>query len=220
MINVVLVDDHRVVSRGLHSFLTSFADIAIVGVANNGEELLQRLDEWLPDVAVPSVVVMDLLMPGGMDGVEATRRVRARAPHTQVVALTASTDEARLIGVLRAGAIGYVRKDADPEVLLAAVRAAAHGQSLVDPAVDGAVRQDLLRGSLPGDELSERERGVLRQLAHGRTNREIAEVLFISEETVKTHIGNILGKLHLAHRTQAVIYALKQGLISLDELQP
>lgn len=220
MIKVVLVDDHRVVSRGLHSFLTSFADIVIVGIANNGEELLQRLDEWLLDGVEPSVVVMDLLMPGGMDGVEVTRRVRTRAPHTQVVALTASTDEARMLGVLRAGAIGYVRKDADPEVLLAAVRAAARGQTMVDPAVAGAVRQDWLRGSLPGDELSEREREVLRQLAHARTNREIAEVLFISEETVKTHIGNILGKLHLAHRTQAVIYALKQGLISLDELQP
>jgi two-component system, NarL family, response regulator LiaR len=162
---------------------------------------------------------MDLLMPGGMDGVEATRRVRARAPRTQVVALTASTDEARLIGVLRAGAIGYVRKDADPELLLATVRAAARGQSMIDPAVAGVVMQNLIRGGLAGETLSERETEALRQLAHGHTNREIAEALFISEETVKSHIGNILGKLHLAHRTQAVIYALKQGLISLDELK-
>ena len=213
-IRVVLVDDHRVVSRGVQSYLESFPDIRIVGMALSGEEVLEKLDEWLPEV-----VVMDLLMPGGMDGVEATRRVRARSPHTQVVALTASTDEARLIAVLRAGAIGYVRKDADPEVLLASVRAAARGQSVIDPAVAGTVLQDLLRGGLPGDELTEREVEVLRQLAHGRTNREIAEALFIGEETVKTHIGNILSKLHLAHRTQAVIYALKQGLISLDELK-
>ncbi|MGH9837643.1 MAG: response regulator [Blastocatellia bacterium] len=213
-IQVALVDDHRVVTRGIRSYLESYPDLAIVGVAASGEELLQKLDEWLPDV-----VVMDLLMPGGMDGVEATRRVRQISPRTQVVALTASTDEARLIGVLRAGAIGYVRKDSDPELLLATVRAAARGQSMIDPAVASTVLQDLARGNVPGNELTERETGVLRQLAHGRTNREIAEALFISEETVKTHIGNILGKLHLAHRTQAAIYALKQGLVSLDELK-
>jgi len=174
---------------------------------------LARLDEWLPDV-----VVMDLLMPGGMDGVEATRRMRERWPRTQVVALTASTDDARLVGALRAGAIGYVRKDAEPELLLAAARAAARGQSMIDPAVASTVLQEMARGGLTGGELTEREIEVLRQLAHGRTNREIAEALFISEETVKTHIGNILSKLHLAHRTQAVIYAIKQGIISLDEL--
>jgi NarL family two-component system response regulator LiaR len=213
MIRVVLVDDHRVVSRGVHTYLESFGDLSVVGVATNAEELLTRLDEWAPDV-----VVMDLLMPGGMDGVEATRRVRERWPHTQVVALTASTDDARLIGTLRAGAIGYVRKDAEPELLLAAVRAAARGQSMIDPAVASTVLQEMARGGLTGGELTEREIEVLRQLAHGSTNREIAEALFISEETVKTHIGNILSKLHLAHRTQAVIYAIKQGLVSLDEL--
>jgi len=213
MIRVVLVDDHRVVSRGVHSYLESFGDLSVAGVANNAEELLTRLDEWLPDV-----IVMDLLMPGGMDGVEATRRVRERWPRTQVVALTASTDDARLVGALRAGAIGYVRKDAEPELLLAAVRAAARGQSMIDPAVASTVLQEMARGGLTGGELTEREIEVLRQLAHGNTNREIAEALFISEETVKTHIGNILSKLHLAHRTQAVIYAIKQGIISLDEL--
>ena|SRR5215813_468863 len=132
--------------------------------------------------------------------------------------LTASTDDARLVGALRAGAIGYVRKDAEPELLLAVVRAAARGQSMIDPAVASTVLQEMARGGLTGGELTEREIEVLRQLAHGRTNREIAEALFISEETVKTHIGNILSKLHLAHRTQAVIYAIKQGIISLDEL--
>jgi len=105
-----------------------------------------------------------------------------------------------------------------PELLLAAVRAAARGQSMIDPAVASSVLQEMARSGLPGGELTEREIEVLRQLTHGRANREIAEALFISEETVKTHIGNILSKLHLAHRTQAVIYALKQGLVSLDEL--
>ena len=106
-ISVVLVDDHRVVSRGVRSYLESFPDLKIAGIAANGEELLLNLDQWAPEV-----VVMDLLMPGGMDGIEATRKVRARSPRTQVVALTASVDEARMIGALRAGAIGYVRKDA------------------------------------------------------------------------------------------------------------
>lgn len=213
MIRVALVDDHRVVSRGVHSYLESFGDLSVVGVANNAEELMARLDEWLPDV-----VVMDLLMPGGMDGVEATRRVRQRWPRTQVVALTASTDDARLVGALRAGAIGYVRKDAEPEVLLAAVRAVARGQSMIDPAVASTALREMACGGLAGGELTEREIEVLRQLAHGCTNKEIAEALFIGEETVKTHIGNILGKLHLSHRTQAVIYAIKQGLVSIDDL--
>jgi len=213
MIRVVLVDDHRVVSRGVHSYLESFGDLSVVGIAANAEELLARLDEWRPDV-----VVMDLLMPGGMDGVEATRRVRQRWPQTQVVALTASIDDARLVGVLRAGGVGYVRKDAEPELLLATVRAAAKGRSMIDPAAASVVLQEMVQNSIPGSELTERETEVLRHLAHGRTNREIAEALFISEETVKTHVGNILGKLHLTHRTQAVVYALKQGLISLDEL--
>lgn len=214
MIRVVLVDDHRVVSRGVHSYLESFGDLTVVGVAANAEELLAKLDEWSPEV-----VVMDLLMPGGMDGVEATRQVRQRWPRIQVVALTASTDDARLVGSLRAGAIGYVRKDAEPEVLLAAVRAAAKGQSMIDPAVAATVLQEMVRGNAAGGELTERETDVLKQLASGKTNREIAEALFISEETVKSHIGNILSKLHLAHRTQAVIYALKQGLISMDDLK-
>jgi two-component system, NarL family, response regulator LiaR len=208
---VVLVDDHRVVSRGVRSYLESFPDIAIVGAAANGEYLLKKFDEWLPDV-----VIMDLLMPGGMDGIEATKRIRSLSPRTQVVALTASVDEARLIGVLRAGAIGYVRKDSEPEALLAAVRAAARGQSVIDPALAGNVLRDFARGQ--GNELTEREIDVLRQLARGYTNREIAEALFISEETVKSHVGNILSKLHLEHRTQALIYAIKQGLVLLDEL--
>lgn len=218
MIRVVLVDDHRVVSRGVHSYLESFNDLKVVGVAANAEELLAKLDEWSPEV-----VVMDLLMPGGMDGVEATRQVRRRWPRVQVVALTASTDDARLVGSLRAGAIGYVRKDAEPEILLAAVRAAAKNQSMIDPAVAATVLQEMARGGEAqfgqGEQLTERETEVLKQLAGGKTNREIAEALFISEETAKSHIGNILSKFHLAHRTQAVIYALKQGLISMDDLK-
>ena len=212
-LTLVLVDDHRVVRRGLRSFLESFADLTIVGEAASGETLLAELETWLPDV-----VLMDLLMPGGIDGIETTRQVRLLSPHTQVVVLTAHTDEARVVAALRAGAIGYVRKDAAPEFLLQAVRAAGRGQAMLDPAIAGSVLQDLIHGTPLGNELTERETEVLWLLAHGRTNREIAANLIVSEETVKTHVGNILSKLQMAHRTQAVIKALKQGLISLDEI--
>jgi len=213
-IRIALVDDHRVVQTGLRSYLTSFEDIEVIGTASSGEEALAKLEEWLPDV-----VAMDLSMPGGMDGIEATRKVRALSPHTQVVVLTAHTDEARVVAALRAGAIGYVRKDSEPEVLLAAVRGAARGQSVLDPAVAGSVLQDLARGGPLVETLSEREREVLAQLAHGRTNHEIAEALHVADETVKTHVGNILSKLQLNHRTQAVVYALKQGLVSLEDVE-
>ena len=129
-IRLALVDDHHVVRRGLRSYLEAFTDITIVGEASSGEEALANVEAWLPDV-----VVMDLLMPGGIDGIETTRRIRSITPHTQVVVLTAYTDDARVVGALRAGAIGYVRKDAEPEVLLAAVRAAARGRSMPDPAI-------------------------------------------------------------------------------------
>jgi len=213
-IRLVLVDDHRVVRRGLRSFLEAFPDITIVGEASSGEEVLEKVEGWLPDV-----VIMDLLMPGGIDGIEATRRIRSITPHTQVVVLTAHTDDARVLAALRAGAIGYVRKDAEPEILLTAVRAAARGQSMLDPTIAGSVLQEIVSSVKIRDDLTEREMEVLRLLAHGRTNREIAEELVVGAETVKTHVGNILAKLHLAHRTQAAIHALKRGLISLDEIE-
>lgn len=212
-VRVVLVDDHHVVRRGLRSFLDSFADISVIGEAANGEELLTKVEQWRPDV-----VVMDLLMPGGMTGIETTRRLRTLLPQTQVVVLTAYTDDARVIAALRVGAIGYVRKDAAPDLLLSAVRSAALGRSVLDPKIAGAVLQELLEQSSVEPGLTERELEVLRQLAHGRTNREIAMQLIISEETVKSHVGNILAKLQLAHRTQAALYALKQGLVEMEEI--
>ncbi|MCP4418569.1 MAG: response regulator transcription factor [Chloroflexi bacterium] len=211
-IRLILVDDHTVVRRGLHTFLDSFSDIEVVGEAASGEAALEKLEELLPDV-----VVMDLLMPGGIDGIETTRRVRQLSPHSQVVVLTAYTDEARVVAALRAGAIGYVRKDAEPELLLTAVRAADRGQSMLDPAIAGSVLQELI-GGIEHDSLTQREMSVLRLLAHGRSNRTIAAELVVGEETIKTHVGNILSKLHMSQRTQAVIVALKQGLISLDEI--
>lgn len=215
-IQVALVDDHAVVRRGLRLFLESFPDLAVVGEASSGEEALGYLDAWLPDV-----LVVDLLMPGGIDGVETARRARALSPHTQVVMLTSATEDERVVAALRAGALGYVRKDAEPRALLDAIRAAARGRTLLDPAVAAALLQVMTREKARDhtlDALTEREREVLRQLAHGRTNHEIAEALVVSDETVKTHVGNILSKLQLAHRTQAAVYALKNGLISLDEI--
>ena len=212
-IRLVLVDDHAVVRKGLSTFLNGFDDTAVVGEAPSGEACLAALETWLPDV-----VIMDLLMPGGINGIEATKRVRALSPHTQVVVLTASVDEAQVVAALRAGAIGYVRKDAEPVLLLTAVRAAARGQSMLDPAIASSVLHELLNGNRIITTLTDREMSVLRGLAHGKTNRQIAQQLIVSEETVKTHVGNILSKFQMTQRTQAVIAALKQGLISLDEI--
>ncbi len=213
-IRVVLVDDHQVARHGLQSFLKTCEDLEVMGEAASGEEVLHHIEEWMPDV-----VVMDLLMPGGINGIETIKQVRALLPQAHIVALTSSTDDALVGATLRAGAISYVRKDARLEILLDALRAAARGQSLLDPTVASAVRQELTRVGKPGMDRTEREQEVLRQLALGRTNHEIAERLSVSDETVKTHVGNILTKLQLAHRTQAVIYALKKGLISLDEIE-
>jgi NarL family two-component system response regulator LiaR len=209
VVSIVIVDDHRLVTRTLTAWLESFPDLKVVGVAASGEELLQHLDSWKPDV-----ILQDLLLPGGMDGIDVTRRVRERAPSVKVIALTASMDEARLMGVLRAGAVGYVRKDAEPETLLAAVRAVARGQTFIDPAVG---RQLLRDGTVP-DPLTEREAEVLRHLALGRSNKAIASALGIGDETVKTHVGNLLTKLQVENRAQAIVEALRRGLVSMEDL--
>jgi len=209
VITVVIVDDHRVVTRSLQSYLESFPDLRVVGTAASGEELLEHVDAWQPDV-----IVQDLLLPGGMDGVETTRRVMAKRPSVRVVALTASTDEARMMAVLRAGAAGYIRKDAEPETLLAAIRAVARGRTYVDPYLARRVAED----GISPDDLTDREREVLRHLALGESNKAIADVLCVSEETVKTHVGHILSKLGVENRAQAVVQSLKRGLVSLEEI--
>lgn len=209
-ISIALVDDHRVVARSLKAYLESFPDLRVVGIATSGEELLKHLLEWNPQV-----VLQDLLMPGGIDGIETTRRILQCAPTVKVIALTASTDEARMMGVLRAGAVGYVRKDAEPEVLLAAVRAVARGKTYIDPSVS----RQMIQATATNDDLTPREIEVLRQLALGRSNKEIADALSISDETVKTHVGHVFSKLQVENRSQAIVQALKRGLVSLEELQ-
>jgi NarL family two-component system response regulator LiaR len=209
-VSIALVDDHRVVARSLKAYLESFPDLKVVGIAASGEELLRQIQEWKPQV-----VLQDLLMPGGMDGVETIRRISECAPSVKVVALTASTDEARMMGALRAGAAGYVRKDAEPETLLAAVRAVARGKTYIDPSVSGQI----LRAAAPSEDLTPREIEVLRQLALGRSNKEIADALSIGDETVKTHVGNVFSKLQVENRAQAIVQAFKRGLVSLEELE-
>lgn len=204
---IALVDDHRVVARSLKAYLESFADLRVVGIAASGEELLDHLAGWSPQI-----VLQDLLLPGGLNGVETTHRIVERAPATRVIALTASTDEARMMAVLRAGAAGYVRKDAEPEILLAAVRVVARGRTYIDPSVG----QQLLKADL--HDLTPRETDVLRHLAVGRSNRDIAAALGISEETVKTHVAHLFGKLQVENRAQAAVQALKRGLVTLEEL--
>ena len=208
-VSIALVDDHRVVSSSLKAFLESSSGLRVAGIAASGEELLQHLAVWKPQV-----VILDLLMPGGIDGIETTRRVTALTPSVKVIALTASTDEARMMGVLRAGAVGYVRKNADPEVLLAAVRAVAAGRTYIDPSVGHQ-----LAAADSSDELTPREREVLKQLALGRSNKDIGLALSISDETVKTHVASLLSKLHVENRAQAIVQALKRGLASLEGLE-
>jgi len=210
VIAIVLVDDHQVVTHSLKAYLESFPDLKVVGIAASGEELLARLGQWQPQV-----VLQDLLLPGGIDGIETTRRITEGFPDVRVVALTASLDEARMMGVLRAGAAGYVRKDADPETLLAAVRAVSRGKTYIDPAIS----RQMLQAAGASEVLTARETEVLRRVALGLSNKDIAAALGVGEETVKTHVTHVLSKLHVENRAQAIVQALKRGLVSLDELE-
>jgi DNA-binding NarL/FixJ family response regulator len=206
MIRIILVDDHLVVRRGLRSYFESFSDMKIVGEYASAEELLQKIPTIQTDV-----IVLDILLPGGMDGLEAAKKLQSHPKPPGIVILTAYTDPARAVAALRNGVLGYVRKDSEPEILLAAVRAAAAGQIYLDKQTAQSLEDDS-----PDIALSLREQQVLEQLTIGGTNREIATTLFISEETVKSHVSNILSKLGLENRTQAISYALKNDIVRRD----
>ncbi|MER5462698.1 response regulator transcription factor [Streptomyces sp. NPDC002668] len=207
MIRVLLVDDHQVVRRGLRTFLEIQDDIEVVGEAADGAEGVARAEELKPDV-----VLMDVKMPG-MDGIDALRKLRELSNPAKVLIVTSFTEQRTVVPALRAGASGYVYKDVDPEALARAIRSVHAGHVLLQPEVAGALlSQDLSNGTGRGSTLTEREREVLGLIADGRSNREIARALVLSEKTVKTHVSNILMKLDLADRTQAALWAVRHGL--------
>lgn len=205
---VLVVDDHPVVRQGLRTFLDTLDDIDVVGEASSGEEAIEQVTETLPDV-----VLMDLVMPG-IDGIEATRRVTELSPSTKVIVLTSYSDDEKVFPAIKAGAAGYLLKDVSPAQLADAIRSVARGEVQLHPTVAAKLVQEVAAPDrkAPGGELTSRELEVLRLIAKGMSNREIARVLTIAEKTVKTHVSNILAKLHLADRTQAALYAVRKGL--------
>ncbi|WP_327298400.1 MULTISPECIES: response regulator transcription factor [unclassified Streptomyces] len=205
-IRVLLVDDHQVVRRGLRTFLEIQDDIEVVGEAPDGEQGVAAAEELRPDI-----VLMDIKMPG-MDGIEALRKLRELANPARVLVVTSFTEQRTVVPALRAGASGYVYKDVDPEALADAIRSVHAGHVLLQPEVAGALlSQEPGGGQGRGTALTEREREVLGLIADGRSNREIARALVLSEKTVKTHVSNILMKLDLADRTQAALWAVRNG---------
>ncbi|MBP8536707.1 response regulator transcription factor [Streptomyces sp. MK37H] len=206
-IRVLLVDDHQVVRRGLRTFLQVQDDIEVVGEASDGEEGVARAEGLRPDV-----VLMDVKMPG-LDGIEALRTLRDLDNPARVLVVTSFTEKRTVVPALRAGAAGYVYKDVDPEALARAIRSVHSGHVLLQPEVALALlSQEGGGGQGRGGSLTEREREVLALIADGRSNREIARALVLSEKTVKTHVSNILMKLDLADRTQAALWAVRHGI--------
>lgn len=210
MIRVVLVDDHAVVRQGLRFLLEQQPDIEVVGEGKDGAQGVDLVTSLLPDV-----VLLDLLMPK-MDGLTAVREMKRTTPSTQIIILTSFYEDNQVFGAIKAGAISYLLKDASPEDLVEAVRAAARGEGVLHPMVAARVLREMQQRS-PLDWLTARELEVLTLIARGRSNAEIAAELVIGEGTVKTHVSNILTKLHLADRTQAAIYALQQHLVPLKD---
>lgn len=207
MIRVMLVDDHQMVRNGLGTFLAVYDDLELVGEAKDGEEALILFERTRPDV-----VLMDLKMPH-MDGVEATKALLERAPELRVVALTSFKDDDLVEAALEAGAIGYLLKDVRAEALADAIRSAYEGKPALAPEAAQALLRATRRMPRLGDDLTDREREVLALMVEGLTNPEIAEELFITQATVKSHVSNILSKLEVSTRTEAVSLALQQGIL-------
>ncbi|MGH3035946.1 MAG: response regulator [Gaiellaceae bacterium] len=213
-IRVLVVDDHQVVRRGLCGFLEGEPDLEIVGEAEGGAHALDLLARLASEGRRPDVVVMDLQM-APLDGIESTRQIRARYDGVEVVALTSFAEEERVHAALEAGASGYLLKDSDADEVAAAVRAAHRGELQLDPAVARRLMSSLQgpRRDDPTAELTSRELEVLRLLGAGKANKEIAAELVISERTARTHVSNVLGKLGLSSRTQAALWAVREGLV-------
>jgi len=216
-IGVLVVDDHEVVRRGLRAFLDCEPDIDVVGEAGGGAEALDLLASMESDGRRPDVIIMDLQM-APTDGIESTRQVRALYDDIEVVALTSYAEEERVHAALRAGASAYVLKDSDADDVAAAVRAAHRGELQIDPVVARTLMSSLreARDHDPISVLTSRELVVLRLVAAGKPNKQIAAELAISERTARTHVSRILRKLHLSSRTQAALWAVREGLVQVE----
>lgn len=213
MICVLVVDDHRIVREGLRAYLSLVDDIEMVGEAADGRAALDALARAKAGSGLPDVVLMDLLMEP-MDGIAATAAIKARYPEVEVVAVTSFVEEEKVHAALEAGAAGYLLKDAEADEIAAAIRSAQRGEVHLDPAVARQLTASLRRGPTedPRDLLTDREREVLLLVARGQANKEIAVELVISERTARTHVSNILSKLGLTSRTQAALWAVREGL--------
>jgi DNA-binding NarL/FixJ family response regulator len=210
VIRVLIADDHGVVREGLRAFLALQDDVEVVGEAADGEEAVSAVERLTPDVAL-----VDLVMPR-VDGIEAIRRIRAIRPETRVIVLTSFVDEDKMLPAVRAGASGYLLKDVQPQDLVGAIRTVHGGGTLLHPTVvEELVREVSRDAARPAADnpLTEREREVLALIARGRANKAIAFELGVAEKTVKTHVSNILAKLNLTDRTQAALYAVREGLV-------
>ena len=215
-IGVLVVDDHEVVRRGLLAFLDSEPDIEVLAQAAGGTEALELLAAMDSEGRLPDVIVMDLQM-APIDGIESTRQVRARYSNIEVVALTSFAEEERVHAALEAGASGYVLKDSDADDVAAAVRAAHRGELQLDPVIARRLMSSLRDGhGDPTSELTSRELDVLRLVAAGKPNKQIAAELAISERTARTHVSRILRKLRLSSRTQAALWAIREGVVHVE----
>jgi NarL family two-component system response regulator LiaR len=208
---VLITDDHGVVRQGLRMFLSLDPELEVVGEAENGREALAMARELQPDV-----VLMDLLMPV-MDGISATEAIRKELPEVEVVALTSVLEDASVTGAVRAGAIGYLLKDTDSDELSRAIKAAAEGRVHLAPEAAARWMREVRAPENP-EALTDREAEVLKLVARGKANKQIAGALYVSEKTVKAHVSAILMKLGVQSRTQAALYAVRAGLVSMDEL--
>jgi NarL family two-component system response regulator LiaR len=213
-IKVLIVDDHQVVRQGLRTFLELLEDISVIGEAEDGTQAVELVRKLIPDV-----VLMDLVMPD-MDGISATQQVLALGLNTKVIALTSFSEDDKVFPAIQAGASSYLLKNVSPDDLVEAIRAVHRGEARLHPDITRKLMQQVSKIPAPNhdltiNELTEREKEVLRLVATGMNNREIAQELFISEKTVKTHVSNILGKLNLDQRTQLVIYAIKNKLVEV-----